>query len=219
MDQSHSTYVKRGIKFGMCLFILSEVMFFFSFFWSFFHISLSPSPDICCVWPPRDIEIIDPFGIPLLNTIILLSSGVTITISHYFSVKEKIIFDVDIIYSNGKKDRKFLDFTCHSITVIFLILTIVLGLIFTLEQIGEYADAPFSWKDNIYGSLFYLLTGFHGLHVVIGTLFLIVCCYRLIKKRFNTYSNVGYECAIWYWHFVDVVWLFLFVVIYLWGSL
>lgn len=200
----------------MVLFILSEVMFFFSFFWSFFHISLSPSPEIRCIWPPLNIEIIKPWAIPLLNTLILIGSGVTITVSHY-CLKKKVNPNIEITSNILGKDIVIKKKTVSS-TALFLKFTIILGLIFTLIQGFEYADSPFSYKNNIYGSLFFLLTGFHGFHVIIGTIFLIVCYFRLIRNHFTFNKHVGYECAIWYWHFVDVVWLFLFGVVYVWGG-
>jgi len=191
----HTSKVRQGIRLGMCLFIISEIMFFFSFFWGFFHCSLSPSIAIGCMWPPKDILALDPWGLPLWNTVILLSSGVTITCAH-----RGILSGERGVTNNG------------------ILATILYGAIFTVVQGYEYNVAPFSINDSIFGSLFFVLTGFHGTHVLIGTIFLIVCFRRQIKYHFTRRHHVGFECAIWYWHFVDIVWLFLFAVIYIWGG-
>lgn len=192
----HTSYVQKGIKEGMILFIVSEIMFFFAFFWAFFHSSLSPVPEIFSVWPPYGINTINPWEIPLLNTLLLLSSGATLTWCHHSII---VGFRSDSIKS--------------------LLFTLILGIIFTLFQIYEYIHATFTISDSIYGSCFYLMTGFHGFHVIIGTIFLFVCFYRLIYHHFAKNHHVGFECAAWYWHFVDVVWLFLFVVVYWWGNI
>jgi cytochrome c oxidase subunit 3 len=194
-EGKHTFKVQQGVRFGMCLFILSEVMFFFSFFWGFFHCSLSPAIGVGFVWPPVGIETLDPWGLPLWNTVILLSSGVTVTCAH-----RAIIAGERSSTTNG------------------LIATIVYGLIFTVIQGYEYNVAPFSINDGVFGSLFFMLTGFHGFHVLVGTIFLIVCLYRQINYHFTRRQHVGLEACIWYWHFVDVVWLFLFVVVYIWGG-
>lgn len=191
----HTLKVQKGLRLGMLLFILSEVCFFFSFFWGFFHSSLAPSIDIGATWPPIGIQAFDPFQIPLLNTAILLSSGATVTWSHHALI-------------NGNRKE--------SITA--LILTIVLGLIFTSLQGWEYYEASFSIADSVYGTTFFVATGFHGLHVIIGTTFLIVCFFRLINYHFTKHHHNGYEASIWYWHFVDYVWIFLYICIYWWGS-
>jgi cytochrome c oxidase subunit 3 len=194
--EGHHTFkVQTGVRLGMCLFIASEIMFFFSFFWAFFHSSLVPSIAVGCVWPALGIIALDPWGLPLLNTVILLSSGVTITTAHHAILSGERIS-----------------------TTIGIIATIFYGVIFTFIQAYEYNVAPFSINDGIFGSLFFMLTGFHGFHVFIGTLFLIICFSRQINYHFTRRQHIGFECAIWYWHFVDVVWLFLFVVIYIWGS-
>ena len=191
----HTGKVQQGIRFGMCLFIVSEIMFFFSFFWGFFHCSLAPAVAIGYSWPPLNIVTLDPWGLPLWNTIILLSSGITITCCH------KAILAGE-----------------RSTTINSLIATVGYGVIFTFVQMYEYNIAPFSMNDSVFGSLFFMLTGFHGIHVFVGTLMLIVCLYRQINYHFIRRQHVGLECSIWYWHFVDVVWLFLFVVIYIWGG-
>ena len=179
----------------MILFIVSEVMFFFGFFWAFFHSSLSPVPEIGSLWPPMGIDTISAWGVPLLNTIILLSSGITITWAHH------------AIVCGHRKNA-----------ISGLLLTIILALLFTMLQGFEYIDANFTISDSIYGSTFYLATGFHGFHVIIGTIFIIISTIRLINHHFTKEHHFGFEAAAWYWHFVDVVWLFLFVVIYWWGG-
>lgn len=191
----HTIKVQKGIKMGMALFICSEAMLFFSFFWAFFHATLAPSVDMGCIWPPEGIEPLDPWGLPLLNTCILLSSGVTITWAH------RAVFSSDRHdMGNG------------------LWATIGYGFLFSCIQYYEYSVAPFSINDGIFGSLFFMLTGFHGLHVFVGAIFLVVCLARHINYHFTSNHHVGFECAIWYWHFVDVVWIFLFLVIYIWGG-
>jgi cytochrome c oxidase subunit 3 len=190
----HTKAVRRGLRYGMLLFIVSEIMFFLAFFWAFFHSSLAPAMEIGFVWPPKGIHPFCPAGVPFLNTLILLTSGSFITWSHYSL--------------DGNIEEAQLA----------LALTIGLGLIFTLLQFYEYKHAPFQISDSIYGSLFFMLTGFHGFHVLIGTLFLCVCLYRMIQGHFRSHHHVGFEAAIWYWHFVDVVWIFLFISIYWWGG-
>lgn len=191
----HTKAVQQGLRYGMILFIISEVMFFFAFFWAFFSVSLAPTIEIGCAWPPKGLETIDAFGIPFLNTLLLLTSGATLTWSHH------------ALQQGNRKD-----------TTLGLIYTIVLAVIFTGFQVFEYIHATFSISSGIYGSTFYLATGFHGFHVFIGTCFLTVCLYRHIKYHFTTEHHLGFEFAAWYWHFVDVVWLFLFVAVYWWGN-
>nr|YP_009917942.1 cytochrome c oxidase subunit III [Echinothrix calamaris]QLM01977.1 cytochrome c oxidase subunit 3 [Echinothrix calamaris] len=192
---SHTAIVENGLRYGMILFITSEVCFFFAFFWAFFHSSLAPSVEIGVTWPPTGISPLNPFLVPLLNTAVLLSSGVTITWAHH-----------SIIAGNR----------VEAIQALFL--TILLGAYFTALQAWEYLDAPFTIADSVYGSTFFVATGFHGLHVIIGTTFLAVCFFRLVNFHFSTHHHFGFEAAAWYWHFVDVVWLFLYVCIYWWGS-
>nr|YP_001552157.1 cytochrome c oxidase subunit III [Nothopuga sp. 1 LP-2008]ABS71892.1 cytochrome c oxidase subunit III [Nothopuga sp. 1 LP-2008] len=191
----HTNKVTMNMRWGMIMFITSEVFFFVSFFWAFFHSSLSPAIDIGASWPPTGIIPFNPFQIPLLNTIILLSSGVSITWTHH-SIMEKN-------YSSSIKS---------------LAVTIFLGLYFIMIQAMEYHEAPFSIADSVYGSTFFMATGFHGLHVIIGTLFLIITFSRLMKMHFSSHHHFGFEAAAWYWHFVDVVWLFLYISIYWWGN-
>lgn len=191
----HTQAVQTGLRFGMLLFIVSEIMFFFAFFWAFFHSSLAPTVEIGGVWPPKGIAVLDPWLIPFLNTIILLSSGAAVTWAHHAILL-------------GKRQQG----------IIGVFITVVLASIFTAFQGYEYAEAPFTISDGIYGSTFYLATGFHGFHVFVGTLFLLVCLVRLISNHFTQQHHFGFEAAAWYWHFVDVVWLFLFVCIYYWGG-
>jgi len=190
----HTSYVRKGLKLGMILFICSEVMLFFAFFWAFFHSSLNPTIEIGCVWPPKGIIAINPWHIPLLNTIVLVTSGAFITWSHY------------AILAGYRKD-----------SIEALIYTVILAIFFTLLQYYEYCVAPFNISDSVYGSVFYMTTGLHGSHVLIGTLFLLVCLYRLIEQHFTRTHHVGFECAAWYWHFVDIVWIFVYFFIYWWG--
>jgi len=192
----HTVQVMRGIRLGMMLFIVSEVMFFFAFFWAFFHSSLSPAMGIGFVWPPKGILVIDPWRLPLLNTMILLTSGAFITCAH----------NGLLAYGNSQHIAKI------------LYITGALGGFFLYCQKYEYQHATFTIADGIYGSLFYMTTGFHGLHVLVGTIFVLVCAVRAALNHFDQHYHVGLECAIWYWHFVDIVWLFLYFVVYIWGS-
>ena len=178
------------------MFITSEVMFFLAWFWTFFKHALYPMEAVGGVWPPTGIETFDPWHLPLINTLILLCSGAAATWAHHAIVHEN--------------DRKGL--------VNGLILTVFLGFIFTCFQAYEYLHATFTIDGNIYGSTFYMATGFHGFHVIVGTIFLAVCLFRCMKGHSNSEHHFGFEAAAWYWHFVDVVWLFLFAAIYIWGS-
>ena len=196
VEKKHTSVVKSGLKLGFLVFILSEVMFFFGFFWAYFTASVFPAAEIGGVWPPKNIETINPFRLPYLNTLILLLSASSLTWAH------------ESIGRKGERDG-FLN---------GLGITVVLGTIFVIVQIFEYSHAKFSLTDGIYGSNFYMLTGFHGLHVIIGTIFLAVCYFRARANFMDEKKQVGFEMAAWYWHFVDVVWLFLFVFIYWWGS-
>jgi cytochrome c oxidase subunit 3 len=198
VQKAHTKVVQIGLRYGMALFIASEVMFFVAFFWAFFDASLFPKEATGGVWPPIGpvkITPLDPFAIPLLNTLILLTSGCTVTWAHH-ALKQG--------------DRNGL--------IQGLAITVVLGITFTCFQAFEYAHAPFGFKDGIYTSTFFMATGFHGFHVLVGTLFLLVCLIRAIKGHFTPDHHFGFEAAAWYWHFVDVVWLFLFSFVYIWGS-
>nr|AXS65625.1 cytochrome c oxidase subunit 3 [Cucujoidea sp. 38 KM-2017] len=191
----HTLNVTLGLRWGMILFITSEVLFFVSFFWGFFHNSLSPSIEIGMLWPPKGILPFNPIQIPLLNTLILLTSGLTVTWAHH-----------SLIENNYKQ------------SIQSLILTVILGIYFSILQGYEYLESPFSISDAIYGSSFFMATGFHGIHVLIGTTFLFICLIRQYKNHYSMSHHFGFEAAAWYWHFVDVVWLFLYISIYWWGS-
>nr|AYE84589.1 cytochrome c oxidase subunit 3 [Encarsia obtusiclava] len=191
----HSLNVISGIKMSMILFIISEVFFFLSIFWCYLHMYLSPSIEIGSFWPPNNIQTFNPYDIPLLNTIILLSSGITVTWCHYSIINEN-----------------------NNNMILSMFLTIFLGFIFSIFQYLEYQESSFSISDSVYGSVFFMSTGFHGLHVLIGTLFLIVNLFRMIKKNFSSIHHLGFEMAAWYWHFVDVVWLFLYLLVYFLSS-
>ncbi|RVQ69566.1 cytochrome c oxidase subunit 3 [Croceicoccus ponticola] len=198
-EGSHTPVVQLHQRYGMILFIASEVMFFVGWFWAFFDFSLFPSALTDVVggqWPPKAIEaVMDPWDLPLLNTLILLCSGTTVTWAHH-----------SLIHGDRDGLKKG------------LWATIILGLIFSAIQAYEYAHAPFVFGQNTYGSVFYMATGFHGFHVIVGTIMLIVCLVRAYKGHFTPKQHFGFEAAAWYWHFVDVVWLFLFVSVYIWGG-
>jgi cytochrome c oxidase subunit 3 len=221
----HTPVVQLHLRYGMLLFIASEVMFFLAWFWGYFDAALFPNDVINLenlkegvgmtqrnevlggVWPPVTAEgtgpagtgyfkgTFDPWTIPLINTLILLSSGATVTAAHHALLKNN-----------------------RSGLVLWLFLTVVLGAIFTAFQAYEYMHAGFSYAGHIYGSTFFMATGFHGAHVIIGTIFLLVCLFRAMKGHFTPKQHFGFEAAAWYWHFVDVVWLFLFAAIYVWGA-
>ncbi len=195
----HKPVVQLGMRYGMALFICSEVMFFAAFFWAFFDASLFPREvpyDLPGgVWPPEGVVPFEPFGLPFMNTLILLMSGVTVTWAHHALIKG---------------DRKNL--------VLGLAITILLGICFTALQAFEYSHAGFTFTGGVYGSTFFMATGFHGFHVIVGTCFLTVCFFRARAGHFKPEHHFGFEAAAWYWHFVDVVWLFLFVCVYWWGG-
>lgn len=190
----HTYTVTIGLRWGIILFITSEVFFFISFFWGFFHNSLSPNIELGIIWPPKGIQPFNPLQIPLLNTLILLTSGLTVTWAHH-----------RLIENNYKQ------------TFQGLLLTVILGIYFSILQGYEYIEAPFCISDSTYGSSFFIATGFHGIHVIIGTTFLLVCLIRHLNNHFSSIHHFGFEAAAWYWHFVDVVWLFLYISIYWWG--
>lgn len=188
----HSNEVVRGLKLGIILFIISELFAFFGVFWCYIHIYLAPGIEIGILWPPKNIDIFNPYHIPLLNTVILLSSGVSVTWSHH-----AVLF----------RDK--------GQSVVGLIVTVLLGTIFTIIQYLEYKRASFTIADSVFGSIFFLATGLHGFHVLVGTIFLLVALGRMISDHFSSDHHLGYEIAIWYWHFVDVVWLFLYLLVYI----
>nr|WHU31468.1 cytochrome c oxidase subunit III [Claassenia xucheni] len=191
----HTLPVILGLRWGMILFITSEVFFFISFFWAFFHSSLSPTSELGAMWPPAGIVPFNPLQIPLLNTAILLASGVTVTWAHHSLMENN-----------------------HTQALQGLFFTVILGIYFTILQAYEYIEAPFTLSDAVYGSTFFVATGFHGLHVIIGTTFLLTCLVRHASFHFSSNHHFGFEAAAWYWHFVDIVWLFLYITIYWWGS-
>ncbi|MBY8918172.1 cytochrome c oxidase subunit 3 [Nitratireductor sp. L1-7-SE] len=199
----HTRVVSLHLRYGMIMFIASELMFFVAWFWAFFDASLFPGEAVQAtraqftggMWPPAGVEVLDPFHLPLYNTIILLLSGTTVTWAHHALLED---------------DRKGL--------VWGLVLTVALGALFSCVQVYEYMHAPFAFSDSIYGATFYMATGFHGFHVLIGTIFLLVCLLRAMAGDFTPKQHFGFEAAAWYWHFVDVVWLFLFTFVYVWAS-
>jgi cytochrome c oxidase subunit 3 len=193
----HTPVVRIGLRYGFIMFIMSEVMFFAAWFWSFFKHAMYPMEQFSeGQWPPPSIETFDPWHLPLINTLILLCSGAAATWAHHA-----------LVHENNRKDMAW-----------GLILAIVLGVLFTFFQAYEYTHAAFGFSGNIYGANFFMATGFHGAHVIIGTIFLFVCYLRLRAGHFSPEKHIGFEAAAWYWHFVDVVWLFLFAAIYIWGS-
>ena len=195
----HTRVVQIHHRYGMIMFIASEVMFFVAWFWAYFDVALFANEAIQYqrkeftggVWPPKGIETFDPWHLPLLNTLILLTSGTTVTWAHHALLHD---------------DRKGLKQA--------LWLTVILGVLFTICQVYEYSHAAFSFSGHVYGSTFYMATGFHGAHVVIGTIFLAVCLYRAYLNHFTPKQHLGFEFAAWYWHFVDVVWLGLYFLVY-----
>ena len=196
----HTPVVLIGLRYGFILFIVSEVMFFAAWFWSFFKHAMYPmgetSPLVDGVFPPVGIETFDPWHLPLINTLILLCSGAAATWAHHAMAHE-----------NNRKDM-----------INGLAIAVILGLIFTGFQAYEYSHAAFGFAGNIYGANFFMATGFHGFHVVVGTIFLFICMVRAMRGHFTPESHLGFEAAAWYWHFVDVVWLFLFAAVYVWGQ-
>ena len=193
-EGQHTTAVQDGLRFGMILFIVSEIRLFFAFFWAYFHASFNPTPSLGAVWPPKGIEAMDPWRIPLLNTGLLLTSGASLTWSHAALIG---------------------GYRMESITS--LVITLIFATVFTLFQLFEYTSASFTISDGVYGSTFYMLTGLHGMHVIVGTLFLLVALVRIMRHHYTQSVHIGYECAAWYWHFVDVVWIMLFLAVYVWG--
>lgn len=194
-EDTHTVVVQKGLRLGMLLFIVSEIMFFFAFFWGFFHSSVAPVYNLGGVWPPKAITAINTYTVPLTNTFFLLTSGATVTWAHH------------AILARAKRH-----------TIVALIFTLGLAVLFTALQGLEYINAPFNISDGVYGSCFYMATGFHGFHVFVGTIALFVSFIRVILNHFTNKHHFGFESAIWYWHFVDVVWLFLFVSIYWWSN-
>jgi cytochrome c oxidase subunit 3 len=193
VEKVHTPVVRHGLRVGMGLFIASEVMFFVAFFWAYFHNRFMVSP-VVTQWPPANIQTMDAWGIPFINTCILLTSGGTLTIAHH-------------ALKHGKRGQ----------LAFWLFVTLALGFTFLGLQAHEYGEATFGFKDGIYPSVFYMATGFHGFHVLCGSIFLLVCLFRSLRGDFTPEQHVGFEAAAWYWHFVDVVWIFLFVCVYWWS--
>lgn len=191
----HTLAVQKGLYIGVILFILSEALFFAAIFWAFFHSALTPTIELGAQWPPVGVEPVNPFELPLLNTVILLSSGATITYAHHALIK-------------GNRGGSLYG----------SIFTIALAAIFTVFQAIEYSVSSFTISDGAFGTCFFFGTGFHGLHVIIGTIFLSVGLWRIFAYHLTDHHHLGFEAGILYWHFVDVVWLFLYVTMYYWGS-
>lgn len=192
---NHNFFIINLIKLRIILFIISEIFLFVSFFWNFLHNSLAPSIELGLNWPPKNIQFFNPLLIPILNTIILLTSRFTITLAHFYLI-------------NNNKTK----------TLIFINLTIILSIYFLFLQVIEYNEATFTFSDSIFGSSFYIATGFHGLHVIIGTLFLLINLVRIIKLHFSFLHHISFELAAWYWHFIDIIWLFLYITFYWWNN-
>lgn len=193
--KDHTTEVRYGFRWGIVLFIASEVMFFVAFFWAYFNAAFMPNEAMGNVWPPKAIETLNPWDLPYFNTLLLLLSGTTVTWAH------------DAIAKGNQKEM--LNLTA---------VTIGLGILFLIVQAYEYSHATFAFSGGIYPSVFYMATGFHGFHVFVGVCFLAVAYYRGKKGHFKEGDHFGFDAAAWYWHFVDAVWLFLFVAIYWWGA-
>nr|AMF83619.1 cytochrome c oxidase subunit III [Selaroides leptolepis] len=191
----HTPPVQKGLRYGMILFFASEVLFLLGFFWAFYHSSLPPTPDLGRRWPPTGITALDPFEVPVLNTAVLLASGVTVSWAHH-SIME------------GYRKQ----------AIQSLAVTILLGGYFTRLQAMEYYEAPFTIAVGVYGSTFFVATGFHRLHVIIGCTFLADCFLRELRHHFASDHHYGFEAAAWLWHFVVVVRLYLYVSIYWCGS-
>jgi cytochrome c oxidase subunit 3 len=191
---NHTSKVQASLTLGFTLFVVSEIFFFVSIFWAFFHSALAPTVELGCSWPPLGIASIDPFAIPILNTILLLSSGAFITYAHH-----------GIVYSNRNK------------FILGTVITLILAFAFTALQGVEYVEVPYTINDSVFGSVFFFGTGFHGIHVLVGSLFILASLARIIFYHSTTSHMVGLDSAILYWHFVDVVWLVLYVFFYWWS--
>lgn len=191
----HTLAVQKGLNLGVILFIVSEALFFMAIFWAFFHSALTPTVELGAQWPPIGIEPVNPFELPLLNTVILLSSGATVTYAHHSLIQ-------------GNREGALYG----------SIATILLAIVFTGFQGVEYSVSSFTISDGAFGTCFFFGTGFHGLHVIVGTIFLLVALWRIFAYHLTDNHHLGFEAGILYWHFVDVVWLFLYVSIYYWGS-
>ena len=192
---AHTKQVVKGIEIGILLFIVSEAFAFLSIFWAYFHSALSPTVEIGGCWPPQGIQALSAFSVPLINTVLLVTSGAFVTYAHHSIIK-------------GNRKR----------TIEGNLITILIAIIFTCFQCFEYIQAPFTISDSVFGSAFFASTGLHGLHVIVGTIFILVGFFRIVNYHLSTNHHVGFEASILYWHFVDVVWLFLFIAVYYWGG-
>lgn len=192
----HTSKLELSFRFGILWFIASEIFFFISFFWAFYDSRLAPSVDIGLSWPPIGVAPLRVYSVPLLNTVILLSSGVTVTWSHHALINN-----------------------FYSSSVYSLLITVILGVYFLSIQYEEYAESAFSISDGVYGSTFFIRTGFHGIHVIVGTTMLFYTLVHIVLAKLTFNHHFIFEASAWYWHFVDVVWLFLFISIYWWGRL
>lgn len=192
---NHNFNIINLIKLRIILFIISELFLFISFFWNFLHNSLAPSIELGLNWPPKNIIFFNPILIPILNTIILLTSSFTVTLTHLY------------LLNNNKKK-----------SILFINLTIILSIYFLFLQIIEYKQATFTFSDSIFGSSFYIATGFHGIHVLIGTIFLLTNLIRIINIQISFIHHIRFELAAWYWHFIDIIWLILYITFYWWNN-
>ena len=192
----HTHKLEVRLRISILLFILSEVFFFVSFFWAFYDAALAPRIELGIVWPPKGIVPLVVYSVPLLNTIILLSRGITVTWAHHSLINNFFIK-----------------------SVVSLFLTVLLGAYFLYMQYLEYSEAQFAISDGVYGRTFFMATGFHGIHVIVGALFLSHSFFNLLNGKLLFNHHFSFEAAAWYWHFVDVVWLILFISIYWWGRL
>jgi len=191
----HTLAVRRSLRNGFFLFLASEIMLFFGFFWAFFHSSFNPAIDFSCLWPFAGIDVIPFYGVPFLNTLLLIFSGFSVTWAHRSTALGR-----------------------YSEVIDSLLITLLLGFVFLFLQIMEYYQATYNFDDSVFACSFYMLTGLHGLHVLVGVCFLSVCFLRFLNKQFSVNHYMGFVFAIWYWHFVDIVWIALFVIIYIWGG-
>ena len=193
-EGDHNKETVEGFKLGMIFFILSEVFFFLGMFWAYFHLAEAPALEMGAVWPPVGVTPFDPKGIPFLNTILLVSSGISVTWSHHA-----------------------MEIALFSSSVLSLLVTVLLGSVFTLLQGIEYYVARFTFSCSSYSSVYFMGTGFHGLHVIIGRVLLLICLFRFLLTSIRPNHSAGFECSVWYWHFVDIVWFCLYLIFYWWG--
>jgi len=193
-EGTHNSEVLEGFKLGIIFFIFSECFFFLGIFWTYLHLAESPAVELGGIWPPFGITCFDPIGIPFLNTIILVSSGVSVTWCHHTIEKG-----------------------FYKLSILSLLFTVILGSIFTIFQLIEYYVAGFTFSCSSYSSIYFLGTGFHGFHVLIGRVLLLIRLLRFLNFFISPNHRAGFECSVWYWHFVDIVWFFLYLIFYWWG--